>query len=89
MTVPGRCHSQGCHGYLLGSLASPFRFTRHLFHTYLWSMGLICKYSCCNNIVIAFLAMIANQSKKNTKKGGGGGGGGGEFQGNLNPWPLC
>ena len=28
--------------------------------------------------------MIANQAKKKNTKGGGG-----EFQGNLNPWPLC
>ena len=30
MTVPGGCRSHGCHGYLLGSLATPFSFTRHL-----------------------------------------------------------
>ena len=40
MMVPGGCHSQGCHGYLLGSLAAPFSFTRHLVHTHLLLMGL-------------------------------------------------
>ena len=33
MMVPGGCGSQGCHGYLLGMLAAPFGFTRHLPHT--------------------------------------------------------
>ena len=31
--VPGGCRSKGCHGYLLGSLAAPFGFTRHLIPT--------------------------------------------------------
>ena len=34
VVVPGGCHSQGCHGYLLGLLAAPFCFTRHLHHTH-------------------------------------------------------
>ena len=34
-TVPGGCCCQGCHGYLLGSLAAPFCFIRHLPHTHL------------------------------------------------------
>ena len=38
--VPGRCRSQGCHGYLLRSLAVPFCFMRHLPHTHLLLMGL-------------------------------------------------
>ena len=41
MTVPDGCRSHGCHGYLLGSLAAPFCFTRHLPHTHLLLMGLI------------------------------------------------
>ena len=40
MTVPGGCHSQGCHGYLLGSLVAPFCFMRDLPHTHLLLMGL-------------------------------------------------
>ena len=40
MMVPGGCYSQGCHGYLLGSLAAPFSFTRRLPHTHLLLMGL-------------------------------------------------
>ena len=32
MRVPGGCCSNGCHGYCLGSLEAPFRFTRHLLH---------------------------------------------------------
>ena len=40
MTVPGGCPSQGCHRYLLGSLAAPFCFIRHLLHTHLLLMGL-------------------------------------------------
>ena len=39
--VRGGCRSQGCHGYLLGSLAAPFCFSRHLPHTHLLLMGLI------------------------------------------------
>ena len=35
MTVPGGCRSQGCHGYLLRSLAAPFYVIRHLPHTHL------------------------------------------------------
>ena len=45
MTVPGGCCSQGCHGYLLRSLAAPFCFIRHLSHTHLLFMGL--KTNCC------------------------------------------
>ena len=41
MTVPGGCRSQGCHGTLLGSLAAPFCFIRHLPNTHLLLMGLI------------------------------------------------
>ena len=41
MTVPGGCRSQGCHGTLLGSLAAPFCFIRHLPDTHLLLMGLI------------------------------------------------
>ena len=41
VTVRGECCSQGCPGYLLGSLAVPFCFTRHLPHTHLLLMGLI------------------------------------------------
>ena len=40
MTGPGGCHSQSCHGYLLGSLVAPFCFMRHLPHTHLLLMGL-------------------------------------------------
>ena len=38
--MPGGCYSQGCHGYLLGSLAAPFCFIRHLPDTHLLLMGL-------------------------------------------------
>ena len=41
VTVQGGCCSQGCHGYLIGSLAAPFCFTRHLHHTHLLLVGLI------------------------------------------------
>ena len=41
MTVPGGCRSQGCHGYLLRSLAAPFYVIRHLPHTHLLLMGLM------------------------------------------------
>ena len=40
VVVPGGCHSQGCHGYLLGLLAAPFCFTRQLHHTHQFLMGL-------------------------------------------------
>ena len=50
MTVPGGCRSQGCHGYLLRSLAAPFWVIRHLPHTHLLLMGLTHKYS--NEITI-------------------------------------
>ena len=48
--VPEGCHSQGCHGYLLGLLRAPFCFTRHLPHTYMYVslIGLICRYYHCH-----------------------------------------
>ena len=36
------CGSQGCHGYLPGSLAAPFSFTRH--GTTLLSMSIYCQW---------------------------------------------
>ena len=39
MMVPGGCGSQGCHGYLLGSLVAPFVLLG-IFPTTILSMGL-------------------------------------------------
>ena len=55
--VPGGCHSQGFHGYFLGSLVAPFGFTRHLPHTHLqcMSIGLMISYKKCSILVVGLL----------------------------------
>ena len=54
VTVPGGCHSQDGHDYLLGSLAAPFCFIRHLPHTHLLLMTACMGTSTVIHLVVFF-----------------------------------